>query len=361
MRRPSLASFAPLALALSALSAGCASAGTSLVTLMPGVVNDPANRTMRRELMGFGTGEFCKEVQVRGVPLKLRDDGPSMGRFYAETCDYRELESGDSFVQLSGFGYAWTQATSRIGFTASGAVQYNPDFLLDGKTMYAYFRPRNVQSTQFKAEMVEVQQQGLIGGLLSGTAQDLSTRIGGQIISQELSRGFTVLREDNGQVDFGLGIIEKGQRPLHPYQVHGSSKIMAANDWTEVHSEQREFIGPITITEKNRALFVTASLDGIDAVDLLLVRKDMGDYWLRQYAKQPGVTPLPGQPLMSDVLRKGADSQRTIPVSKGQYYLVIDNSSSAGNVAPPPGVAGILGTTDTPAVVKYVVQIGDAP
>jgi hypothetical protein len=42
------------------------------------------------------------------------------------------------------------------------------------------------------------------------------------------------------------------------------------------------------------------------------------------------------------------------------YYVVIDNTPSAGQVAPPPApLFGVLG--DAPAVVNYAIQIGDAP
>jgi hypothetical protein len=41
------------------------------------------------------------------------------------------------------------------------------------------------------------------------------------------------------------------------------------------------------------------------------------------------------------------------------YYVVIDNSSAAGQAAPPPPLFGVVG--DSPAIVNYVIQLGDAP
>ncbi len=41
------------------------------------------------------------------------------------------------------------------------------------------------------------------------------------------------------------------------------------------------------------------------------------------------------------------------------YYVVIDNTPSAGQAAPPASLFGVVG--DTPAVVSYAIQIGDAP
>ena len=66
-------------------------------------------------------------------------------------------------------------------------------------------------------------------------------------------------------------------------------------------------------------------------------------------------------PLLSDVLALGKEWRRTIPLKPGQYYVVIDHSSTAGPVAPPPTQPGLLGTSDVAAVVRYVAQVGDAP
>ncbi|MDZ4064266.1 MAG: hypothetical protein U1E22_06300, partial [Coriobacteriia bacterium] len=97
----------------------------------------------------------------RGAPLRMREDEPVVGRFFARSCNYQELESGDVFVQVAGIGYTWTNATLRMSFEASGAIQYNQDFLMDGSTMYAYFRTRMIASKAFDVKMVE--QGSLVG------------------------------------------------------------------------------------------------------------------------------------------------------------------------------------------------------
>jgi hypothetical protein len=343
-------------------AAGCQSAGFALAKLMPGTINDPKNRTMRREMLKFGQGEFCKELLRHGAPLKLRDDAPAVGRFFADQCDYRELDNDDAFVQVSGQGYAWSQATGRVGFRAAGSIQYNPDFLLEGSAMYAYFRPRNVQSTQFTSLMIEKVQQNPLGGLFGGTAQDIAGRLGNQIVAQELTRGFTVIRDDDGSVDFGLGIIEQGKRPFHPYQVKGSDKVLLASDWSEIHEQQREFLGPFDVSDDKQALFFTLSLDGVPAVDLLLFRKEVGDVWRRELETKPGTTPPAQAPILADVLtQQRGEWRRTVPLPKGSYYLVVDHTSTAGSVAPPPGQAGVLSGSDLAAVVRYVAQLGAAP
>lgn len=358
----SLARALSLAVVLSSAASACASAGTKLVTLMPGVVNDPKNRTLRREILQFGSGQFCKEMKKRGAPLKTRDDAPAVGRFFIDQCDYRELDNDDAFVQFSGAGYVYTQPTGRVGFRAAAAITYNPDMLIDGGTMYAYFRPRNVQSSKFEAVMIERQTgSGVAGMLLGQTSPELVSRIGSQIVSQELSKGFTVLREPSGEADFALGILEKGQRPFHPYNVRGSDKLLLASDWSEVHSEQREFVGPFSVEQDGRALFLTMNVDGAPNIDLFLMRRETSDPWLRDHVFRAGVGPLPGQPLAAEVVPQGKEHKRTIPLQKGVYYLVLDHSSTAGSVAPPGGGAGLLGSTDLAAVVRYVAQLGDAP
>ena len=61
-------------------------------------------------------------------------------------------------------------------------------------------------------------------------------KFGQQIVAAELTRGFTVIRRADGTVDFGLGIVEKGKEPFHPYQIKGQAKVVLANERIEVHS-----------------------------------------------------------------------------------------------------------------------------
>lgn len=355
--------FASLLVAtLGSLAEGCASGGQRMVTLMPGVVNDPKNRTLRREILKFGSDEFCKELTKRGAPLKLREDQPTIGRFFAEQCSYQELEGDDAFVQFAGHGYGWTQPTGRIGFYAMGGIRYNPDLLVDSGTLYAYYRARAVQTTKFDALMVErTQMAGIAGAVLGTNAQDLANKLGGQVLAEELSKGFTVLRDDHGGVDFGLGIIEKGKKPFHPFDVHGSDKVLLANDSVELHTEQREFLGPFEIDDDKRALFLTMSVDGVPAIDVFVMRKDAADPWLRDYVMRAGAAAPPAPPLMGDVVQGKTEWRRAIPLAKGTYFVVLDHTSTAGQVTPPPVSAGVLGTTELPAVVRYVAQVGDAP
>ncbi|MEM9694286.1 MAG: hypothetical protein AAGA56_17175, partial [Myxococcota bacterium] len=79
-----LAVFASLA----SLGASCSQ---SAVTLLPGVVNDPSNRSLRRSIFRFATDEICEELLQRSVPLKLRPSDPNIGRFFPLSCNITEL------------------------------------------------------------------------------------------------------------------------------------------------------------------------------------------------------------------------------------------------------------------------------
>jgi hypothetical protein len=59
------------------------------------------------------------------------------------------------------------------------------------------------------------------------------------------------------------------------------------------------------------------------------------------------------------VVQAGVEYQRAVPLPAGLYYVVIDNTSVAGQAAPPAPLFGVVG--DTAAIVNYAIQLGDAP
>ncbi len=356
----SVACLFALSWALSGAGAGCAglarSSGPQAVAIMPGVINRPDNKSLRFAMLKYGLENFCQEMTRRGAPLKLSNDQPTIGRFYPQRCDTRlvDEETSKSFlVQFFGSGYAWTNITYRIGFDAAGVVEYDPDFLLDGSTMYLYFRTKHIAATSFQAGMIE---NPLANVALIMAPGGFAEKFGRQVVAEELTRGFTVIRSSDGTVDFGLGIVEKGKTPFHPYQIKGDRKIVLANERIEVHAGQREFLGPFEVDAQGRALFFTVGVDGAEAVDLLVVPKDAGDEWLSLYIHRAGTTPPRYAPLMGDVASSMAPYRRALQVAKGRYYLVVDNTATAGRVAPPQGRFD-----DRAALVNYALQLGDAP
>lgn len=322
--------------------------------LGPGVINDPKNRSLRFDLLKFGLDQFCREMRERGAPLKLRDDEPVIGRFFADGCNSQILDEDTrkSFVvQYTGRGYAWTNVTGRLGFASAGLVEYTPDFQLKDGAMYVYFRPRNVASASFQTLLVEsaVARTGLA---VTGTNPD---QLGRSIVESQLKRGFTVIRyKSTGETEFGTGYIPLGKKPFHPFYVESEDKVTLDNDRTEVHSGQQDFIGGLIVPDDDQALTVTIKVDGAPTIDVFLVPKTDGDRVIDGFVRAPGATRLSAPPLLDDTALAGPRWQRRVNVPKGVYYLLLDNSPVLGRSAPPQ----IVGD-DRAARVDYVVEVGD--
>jgi len=319
---------------------------------MPGVINDPSNRTLRRAILSFGMSEFCKQMTLHNAPLKLNVDSPVIGRIYPTNCNQQELQNGDLFVQFSGYGYGYTNLSKKLTFTSNGAVEYNQDFQLGPENaMYVYFRPRRVAASEFKSHVVEQPVASFLNSISS-----IGDTFGQQLVSGKLGEGFTVIRESNGSADFGVGIVDVGKTPFHPFNVHGQDRVTYENLRTEVHQGERDFIGPIEVADSGRALYVQAQMDGVQAIDLFVMEKGPAEASLRYYFDYPAAGPLAAPPRVSDVVQAQVPFQHTIPVPPGVYYVVLDNTPSAGTVMPP-----MNPMDDRAAVVNYVIQIGDAP
>jgi hypothetical protein len=175
-------------------------------------------------------------------------------------------------------------------------------------------------------------------------------------VNGQLQAGFTVIRDVNGSTDFSIGIIDVGKRPLHPIDVHGTGRVTWENARVEVHGNERDFVGPIEVTDSGRAIYVSGQVDGVPGINVLLLRKDVGDASLQLYYNYPQIGPLAGPPLAQAPMSRGQPFNQAFKVDPGLYYVVFDNESAAP--APQLGL-GLL--TDNAAVVSYAAQIGDAP
>jgi hypothetical protein len=347
-----------MALSLSFIGASC---GQSALGIMPGVVNNPRNLSLRRAILSYGTNQICGEMLKRGIPLKLREEDPVTGRFYANACYAQEMgESNNVFIQFSGFGYAWTNLTKRVAFDASGAIEYETDFLMEEETMYVYFRQRTTSAATFKTRLIEQPQTTPFAGTPLGAAipsgEGFVNTLGRELLKSEIARGFTVLRDSDGTAQFGLGVVERGKRPSAPYKISSSGRLVLANERTEVHQNQMDFIGPIEVSGKGQALYITAALDGAPGADLILVPKLTADAWLQQYTTQIPLTPHPAYPTLDEPIAAGMMWRRTLPLPRGFYYLVVDNSGAAGKTLPTQHAQD-----DRAALVSYAIEIGDAP
>jgi hypothetical protein len=336
-----------------ALAGACS---PNAVCKIAGPINDPSNYTLRRNIMSFGLGQFCEQMTTHNAPLKLTADANVIGRFFPQHCSQQVLANGDLWVQFDGFGYAWTSLSKKVTFTSAATVQYNEDFkCAEDNSIFAYFDTRSVSPPNFS--IVQIEQP--VANLMQNWISPFADSFGQQMLSGQLAQGFTVIQDTNGSADFSVGHLPLGQRPSHPYQMHGSNRVTYENLRTEVHVGERDFIGPITVDGAGRAVFLQMHLDGVPAVDVFLVPKFEGDASLQLYYQYGPVGPLAYPPRFTDVVQAGVEYQRAVPVPAGMYYVVIDNTSAAGQAAPPAPLFGVVG--DTPAVVNYAIQVGDAP
>lgn len=318
-----------------------------------GTINQPENLSMRRAMLRKAMGDVCQQMTSRSAPLRLSPDSPVIGRFYPRQCTAGE---GDTLnVKFAGFGYAWTNMTKKMTFTSSASAAYRYDFqVTDGDhcDVYAYFRPSRIDGSDFRTHRIE----GGAAAMFNAFTQ-MGDNFGRQMVAKKLQDGFTVIaydgREDN--VDFGLGIIPFGKKPFRPYDVRGQDRITVENERTEIHQNQRDFVGPVVVEGEGRALYLTAALDGAPAIDVLLMRKAEAEASLQLYFEYAQSGPLAAPPMSGDVLAAGNELKRAIVVPPGIYYVVFDNTPSAGQVAPP-----VNPFDDRAAVVNYLIQIGDA-
>jgi len=302
----------------------------------------------------FGAGRLCEEMTKRGAPLRLADGAPVIGRFYPSQCQSVTNDDRQTVtIQWSGDGYAWTPVTKRMGFSTTATVEYKPDFQKDGGTVYVWFRPVGLPVPSFQVGFVEQPLVGLATSLTPlGTFANL---FGQEIVTSELARGFTVIHESGGD-DFSLGILQPPERPPHPYEVHGDDRVTFANETADLHTNMLDFLGPYEIDGAGRRLFFSVRPSSV-ALDAAIVPRATGDAWRRQYQNGPGVPLPPSPPIVAGIVRADSDNLLSVSLPRGQYYVVLDNSSSVGQVSPPPAAP----LFDPVVRVSYMVSMGDSP
>lgn len=300
-------------------------------------------------------GDFCKQMTSRSAPLRLSPDSPVIGRYYPAQC--QAGEPGDLLnVTFSGFGYAWTNVTKKMTFTGGGSAAYKYDFQVtegDRCDVYAYFRPARVDASDFRVHRIEAPVTSMFNAF-----SQFGDNLGQQLLSRKLQDGFTVIAHggEPEHSEFALGVVPLGKKPFHPYQVEpGDGRVLVENERVEIHQNQRDFVGPILVEESGRSIFLRVNVDGIQAIDVMLMGKAEGEASLKLYFEYPQSGPLAAAPLMGEIAQAGVELRRGIPVAPGMYYVVFDNTPTAGQVAPPMNLLD-----DRAAVVNYLIQVGDA-
>lgn len=343
-----------LVLLVACTSTQCTS--TRNVTLLgPGVINDPKNKSLRFDILKFGLKTFCDEMQSQGVALRLSNDHPVAGRFFARACqaDIIEDEARRNFtVRFSGVGYVWTNLTGRVGFDMLGAIELLPDFQLAAdNSMYVYFRTNRVDITQLKVTLVESSMARNTAALANADPE----RVGREMVQAQLTRGFTVIRlDESGQMEFGQGLLAIGEHPYHPFKVVSDQPVLV-NERTEIHRNQQDFIGPFKVESSGKALAIALSVDGAPGINFAVISGTQGQQLIDRYVHTPGAVNLIEPPRYTRDVPYGSLFQQRVPVPEGSYFLLIQH------LAPQAAPQAAAARDDRAAKVDYVVQLVDAP
>jgi len=335
--------------------AACEKAGMVGLSLMGGTINDPKNKSLRRGMMSFALDRACQEMMMR--PAALREGGelagsatnPTNGRFFPKSCTQSEAPNGDLIMSFSGSGYSYATGVHKVTFEASATVQFDQDFLMAEDSMYAYFRTKEVKQSGFQMKVIESTLPS-IANQLTGFAD----KYGKQLLSEKLRDGFTVRRKSNSETDFRSGIVQLGTWPKTSYQSVDSSLVLA-NDRSEVHEAQRDFLGPFKIDDSDDSLFVTLKIDGAPAINALVVDDATAKAWIEKYLTVGDATPPPAKPLAQYVVKQGEELRfKAGEGQEGTYWIVLDNTGTiAGGVKPPGNLFD-----DRAAVASFTVALG---
>lgn len=302
----------------------------------------------------FGAGRLCPEMLGRSAPLRLAPNPNAIGRLFPEQCQTFVNDAAQTVtLSFSGSGFAWTPVAGRIGFTVAASVEYRMDFYMAEDAIYIYARPaRVVTAPTFQVTAVENQ---MVNWAAQGPAGYLVNTFGGQVVSSQLGSGFTVVHSDEGDA-FALGQLAPPARPPEPFDT-SDERYAIVNETAEVHHDQIDLIGPLSVATSDQALFIRASAVG-PGLDALVIQRGTGDLWRRGLQTGVPLGPPPQPPITSFPLAPGGEQRQRLPLPPGQYYLVFDNSARVGTVNPPWNPLGVIGGNT--AIVSYAVELGDS-
>lgn len=301
----------------------------------------------------FGASRMCPEMLKQGLPLRLQDRQPAIGRFFPTQCSYAVDDARRTVaVSFAGTGYGYMNPAKRIGFSVSGSIELRPGIQLAGDKAYVFGHfNRIINGPTFQVGYIEnpvVDVAANLPGIGS-----MANLFGNQIVAGELTRGFTVVNSDKGN-DFALGILMPPSVPHHPYDTSASERFTFANETIEVHQNQRDYLGPFEVPEAGKSLFLSLTNQG-PALDVMIVNRFTGDAWRDQYQKGM-LAAAPGPVMGGGPLQANMSDMRRYPLPPGSYYVVIDNTAAAGLVNPP---QSFIPLADAMARVSYVAQLGE--
>lgn len=296
----------------------------------------------------FGASKICPEVLKRGIPLKLPQLGAaSVGRFFPAHCHVEVDDSRRAIVMTtSGDGYLTLPFTRRIGFWVGVSIEYLPDFRLERDAMYVwgemsrFVSPPDLRITGVENPVVNLATRTPIG--------DVATVIANGIVASEIGRGFTVVRQNDGD-DFTLGHLEPPHLPRREFSPAEGRRLLAS-DLTSIFVASRDYLGPFEVTGAGASLYFHARVEGAP-VTYTLVDRSVGEAWRREYERARPLAPPAGPALARGQLGVG-EARLGFPVNPGTYYLVLENA------APPPVLGTALSPVEAVAYVSYSVEVG---
>ncbi len=300
----------------------------------------------------FGASKVCPEMLASGVPLDMPALGSaSVGRFFPNGCTVKvDDERKVMTVSLSGTGYVNLPVARRVGFGLTATVEYLPDFRLEEDALYVWGR-----FGRFVAQP-DLRILGAENALVSLATQtplgNVAQVIGNGIVASEIGKGFTVVRQDDGDA-FALGHIEPPAKPRRELPV-GKDHVVLASHVTAVRSGARDYLGPFRVEDKEATLFFAARVQEAPVVFTVLERS-VGEAWRRSYEQGQPMGPPPGPVVGQGTLSPNA-SRFPFAVTKGSYYVVVENANA--NAAPLAPLGVPLPTGETVANVAYNVEVG---
>ncbi len=302
----------------------------------------------------FGASRICPEMLKVGVSLKLDSRSPSIGRFFPTTCSTTVDDAAQSvLLTFSGTGYGYMLPAKRIGFSCSSTIALKPDFQLSGDDLYVFGKLGSIlQGPDFRVGYIENPAFNMASNI--PPFGNLANFLGQQVLTSELTRGFTVVANEERGNDFALGILMPPSKPVKPFRITEDERFTFANESVDVHGNQRDYLGPFEVSS-GQSLFLTMSVQG-PTVDVMIVDKRTGDSWREMYQTGLPLAGPPGPVAGGGPLAPGTSGTKRYNVAPGLYYVVIDNTAAAGLVAPP--VQPLNPIYDPIARVSYVAQVG---
>lgn len=302
----------------------------------------------------FGANQLCPEMLRRGVPLRLTQGSNVIGRFFPNRCQHVVNDPAQTVtLHFGGNGYGWTPVAGRIGFVASAAVELRPDFFLAEDAMYVWGRiQRVVQGPELR---IDGSENALVDWATKGPLGQIASSFAGQIMSSQLTSGFTVVRTDEGD-EFSLGILQPPARPKRPFDVSGDERYVFANETAEIRAEQVDFLGPVLVPKAGQAIFFRHRSQG-PAAEALVYDRRVADYFRDGLQRGTPLGPPAQPPIASFVLGVG-ESEQKLRVPPGEYMIVVDHSSRVGRVNPPWNPLATVGGGTL--VLSYRLELGEA-